>query len=124
MTIVELFAMIGASVGSGASAYVASRRSKSKGESAQIRKLFSRVDELRVAVDARPSMATLSDERVREIVDQRTAEKFREIERELQSCVSMEEFHAYVNVDGERREKLIEKIGELSGKVSTLVGGR
>jgi hypothetical protein len=58
-------------------------------------------------------LPTLSDERVREIV-----------EHALKDYLTVEEFTAYTNLDSDRRERLIDKIGELKGTVAALLQRR
>jgi hypothetical protein len=42
------------------------------------------------------------------------------IEQALRGFVTLEEFRAYGHIDGDKRERMIEKMGELSGAVKAL----
>lgn len=44
----------------------------------------------------------------------------RELEQKLAETLTLEEFQAYTNMDGQRREQLIAKIGELQGSLAAL----
>lgn len=104
----QIAALVGTALGAAASAYLAAKRRVGRDHAAQLAVLRRQVAEIRDR-----KQPTLSDERVREIV-----------EHALREYVTVEEFRAYAELDGERRDKLIEKVGELRGTLAEVARRR
>lgn len=108
MDFAEIAILVGTAIGSAVSTYQVAKKKVGKEHTAQLAVLRRQVEGLRER-----KMPTLSDERVREI-----------IESALKDYVTMEEFSSYASLDSERRGLLIEKIGELKGTVAALLQRR
>lgn len=108
MDLIQIATLAGVALGSAISTYQVSKKRVGREHTAQLAVLRRQVAELRER-----KLPTLSDERVREIV-----------ESALKDYVTMEEFNAYASLDSERRGLLIEKIGELKGTVAALLQRR
>jgi hypothetical protein len=101
----ELAILVGTALGSAISTYQVAKKRVGKDHTAQLAFLRRQITELR----EKKQQPTLSDERIREILD-----------RTLKDYVTTEEFDVYTRMDTERRERLIEGIGELRGTVAAL----
>lgn len=104
MDAAQIATLLGAAVGSAASAYFAAKRRVSHEQAREIKALQKKID----ALEERRS-ATLTDERIREVA-----------ESAMRDYVTVEEFRAYAQLDGSKRDSLLEKIGELRGIVAEL----
>lgn len=137
-TLAEIATGVGAAVGSALGAYAIARHRKKadrapESEDSALKKdvracvvaldgLTDRVAaiERRLEEDARSSMPAILGEQFRMDVAEIERE-LRAIRRELPTYMTVEEFRAYANLDSQKREAFIEKLGKVMATVDLIV---